>query len=153
MGKSNIKKVVEAVEKNYVLWSFLESMIMYYLSLRRVTFEQLSNAIGYSNKSSMTGLRGGYFTPRQLECIIDFLKIESLDANRMRAKYWAAFCECTLPECEFNRLYAEDAESTIRELHFENKKNKEAIDFYKKMMPQYNDFLQNDLIRFTKKKP
>ena len=124
MAKTNLQMAAEKAYKNTALWEFLEQMLDYYMSLRHHKYEDMAHELGYANKSSLS-TRRNYFTPAQVERIIEILEIEDLDANRMRAKYWAALCETELKNCQFNRLYAPDAESIIRELRFENQQLKQ----------------------------
>ena len=119
MAKTNLQIAAEKAYKNTALWEFLEKMLSYYMCLRHHKYEDLAHQLGYANKSSLS-TRRNYFTPAQVERIIEILEIEDLDANRMRAKYWAALCETELENCQFNRLYAPDAESIIRKLTFDN---------------------------------
>lgn len=121
MAKTNLQIVAEKVYANRELWKFLEQIVDYYMSLRCRKYEDLAYALGYANKSSMSMRLPIRFTPLQVEKIIEFLNIEDLDANRIRAKYWAAFCETTPDNCQFNRLFSPDVESIIRGLTFDNR--------------------------------
>ena len=135
MGITNIHHAVDRAINHRELWNYLHDIINYYLALRKMTQEKLGAAIGYS-PASMAGLKGGFFTPEQIERIIVVLKIDDTDANRMRSKYWAAICGQHECPGKFNRLYADDAESTIRELVFERDKLAAKISIYEDLHPE-----------------
>ena len=103
MGITNIHKAVDRAIGHRALWNYLHDIINYYLALRHMTQEKLGEAMGYS-PASVAGLRGGFFTPEQIEEIIVILGIDDADANRMRSKYWAAICGQHQCPGKFNRL-------------------------------------------------
>ena len=153
MGKTNLQAAVEKVQENFQLWHFLGEIIKYYMNLRSYKAEDLAADLGYKNKSSMANLHRGIFTPGQIERIIDVLKIEDMDANRIRAKYWNALCGGSDKKCEFNKLYSPEAESIIRELTFENDKLKKQIDVYRLHADISADVCANHSASQVKKKP
>jgi len=152
MGKTNLQRAAEKAYKNTDLWRFLEQILSYYMSLRNHKYEDMAHELGYANKSSLS-TRRNYFTPAQVERIIEILKIEDLDANRIRAKYWAALCETELDNCQFNRLYAHDTESIIRELRFENQQLKQENEILHDHASIAAEICADMLTRKNKKKP
>ena len=157
MPKSNIYKDIEKnLCDNDELHNFLWKMIDYYIKLRGSTDLNLAIEIGMA-KSTFSTRRNSRtpLMPREIEQIISALQIEDLDANRIRAKYWAALAgmqfqqQCSM---EFNRLYARDTESLIRELWFENEILKE-----KSQISESTSFVEelliNKSIEFMKPKP
>ena len=129
MGKTLIVKSIEQDFERTCQWDFFEKMIKYYLSLRNIKEYELAEKLGVCSTTLVR--RSWKISPRELETIISILDIEDLDANRMRAKYWSALCGQSVYNCDFKKLYTNDAESTIRELRFENQRLKKMIDFTK----------------------
>ena len=131
MGKSNIMKTIESAFNDSKLWAYLYEIISYYVHLRNIKQDDLFSKLGYSSKASMALIRRGHFTPRQIEILISVLKIEDEDANRIRSRYWTSFCGEDFRMCQFNRLYAPNTESVIRELLFEKDQLRKEIETLK----------------------
>ena len=131
MGKSNIMETIESAFNDSKLWAYLYEIISYYVHLRNIKQDDLFSKLGYSSKASMALIRRGHFTPRQIEILISVLKIEDEDANRIRSRYWTSFCGEDFRMCQFNRLYAPNTESVIRELLFEKDQLRKEIETLK----------------------
>lgn len=153
MAKTNVQIALEQMSVNKDFLYFQWEMIDYYKQLRRVNDEDMAVAIGVKKATFSSRRRGGMITPQELEKLIEFLRIEDLDANRIRSKYWGAMVGHEVGLLEFNRLYATDAESIIRELFFENEILKRKLEYYSEDMTMINEAILNSTIEHKKAKP